>query len=989
MREKQIKDLIAEIQLPVEHPQFFSRVFSLLAKQQSQQGNQKNTTEQIVKEEYEGLSRQLDRSLIQEGCSVRNVLKTRRLAIILIDNDGELRTSLLEEMITLFKTHLYSLGPNRQHDAVRQEHILKVLQLLFHHKDLARLLKKIGRPFSNKPAEQIIRDTLQLPIATPITDAHARRAALSAWMCYLRQNIGSCFATAPAEIVHDEQPERFLADIDELLSTSRLKRTYSGIEYAVPLSISWGGGDLKKPILMYQMSRNKWTPEIWFSPGLLAAFAEVGILDKNEDIKKKIVKVKEWVLELIEKEKKYADYITLSAETIIRYALLKSLKITEKDLKEYESRHHEMKVTSFIMHVPKSSKGRGGIGETCEHFYQQFNQAKNAFKALADNALLKSWEFTLASFAETKADFTRWNLYSSLGLGPQDPGGIGQCLYLILKQKVDECNQKVHDTQYEYEQVYSLLQMVEARIRTAASEQELQWLKAEYQSRRHEFRTLEEMRNDSQTKAKRFAVLFDFLIDRYLGLFRDYFQEVYDADMHDVIAGPFDDSPAGFRLLYKHGRTNTSQWTRIQNPDEFIEALSSFFVTTEPYIASDQALTGLDKEFSEIVTAIVSHVKTQEFLETAFYRMAEAHKAPIIKSPLEHLDKIEKKPWAYTSGGTMNTLISCYYRRDEKPIESTFWVENETALLTVLIDTVKQIPPASAKPFLNNSRLSMLMHSPTHAFLLKPSLFPFKEGWMTDSNTYIWARDNFIAPAQEFINSIHLDEEMMQFLIQQLLEKVPYSFQHNFTKAFDHMYGLKNPCEFREHLVYTMEHNRGLQIHGKIVLAEDEIDSLLYAQLPLFRTDSLEQLLKELLLNLSGIHYETVDYLIDLFKLIPMSIGKSKIIGSKNLQDICKALLSLAAQSTTKAVNYHAYVSETAQKLGLAMPTPMIFADTNWVKDFFGFVVNPGTGQLELWRMDCTGTEGYPMSLWKHWIDGSHRDPKWGIYIKPSEYGQN
>ena len=73
-----------------------------------------------------------------------------------------------------------------------------------------------------------------------VTDAHARRAALSAWMCTLRQSIGSCFATAPAIIVHDEQPEQLLKDLNVLLSTGRSKRTYEGTEHSVPLSMSWG-----------------------------------------------------------------------------------------------------------------------------------------------------------------------------------------------------------------------------------------------------------------------------------------------------------------------------------------------------------------------------------------------------------------------------------------------------------------------------------------------------------------------------------------------------------------------------------------------------------------------------------------------------------------------------------------------------------------------------------------------------------------------------
>src|SRR5262249_5245307 len=156
----------------------------------------------------------------------------------------------------------------------------------------------------------------------------------------------------------------------------------------------------------------------------------------------------------------------------------------------------------------------------------------------------------------------------------------------------------------------------------------------------------------------------------YYDMFPQYFQEVYDADMHEVSVGPYDDSPAGFRLLYKYGRANTSQWSRIKNHNEFIESLASFFTSTENEVSSSPYLKGLENDLTQIVTAVVSHVRTKEFLETAFYRMAAAHNVRIIKDPLENLEKIEKKPWVYTSGGTMGTLVSVYYRREQKPTEA-------------------------------------------------------------------------------------------------------------------------------------------------------------------------------------------------------------------------------------------------------------------------------------------------------------------------------
>src|SRR5690606_28356728 len=72
---------------------------------------------------------------------------------------------------------------------------------------------------------------------------------------------------------------------------------------------------------------------------------------------------------------------------------------------------------------------------------------------------------------------------------------------------------------------------------------------------------------------------------------------------------------------------------------------------------------------------------------------------------------------------------------------------------------------------------SLLMHSPTHAFLLKPFFSPFYEGWQTDAYTYIWARDQWIIPRQNFWTEQYLDGDEIDFLIELILKKLPPSLK--------------------------------------------------------------------------------------------------------------------------------------------------------------------------------------------------------------------
>lgn len=979
--------IIEGLKVPPDDVRFYKRAFVYTSRRLKERHfKEGDNFKRVVAEEYGDLSRRIDKSRFQEGCAVRNVLRTRRLANLLVNDEGELNLPLIPRVIKHLREHLYFLGPDRQYDGPRGEHLLKVLESLERDKNLQRQLKLISKPYAHKTADQIIRDSLQLPPNHPVTDAHARRAVLASWMCYLRQNVGSCFATAPAILVQSEQPELFLKDMNELLGTGRLKRTFGGIEYSVPLSASWGAGDLRKTIITDRNDREA-LEDLGYSPGILLALEATGLIDPEKSLKERIEACKVRVSDILTQlEDPHKAYLITTAEEIISLLLMRHFGITAKDLQDYENRPRGMLHTSLMMSHPSPSSGMGGKGESCTNYLAQFEVAKSAFKGLADNALLKTWEFTIASFAETKPGFTRWNMYASLGYNPEERGGIANCLYDVIKAKLDQTNAKMQDYQFEYEQSYNQLKYIEARMRSASTEKEVQWIKIEYETRRNEFRTLEELRDREHFKAGRYANLLNDILESYDELFPRYFQEVYDADMHEVATGPYDDSPAGFRLLYKHGRANTSQWTLIYTPQEFIEALSSFFVATEPELVSLPKFEGMQQEISDLVTRLVTHIKTEEFLITAFQRMATAHNAPLIKDPLEHLDKIDKKPWAYTSGGTMNNLISCYFRLEGKPTEQGRWVENPMELMVFFVDTLKQMPPKLLEEYLASPSKALLMHSPTHAFPMIPAMPQIKAAVTSEAFSYTWIRDHLVQPPDRFNEYLFLDEEMMEFLIEKFAEFVPINYRHRFTTVFAHPTGRKNPREFRSYLVDTMEQERGLNIGGESVLDPDRIDSALFAWLPLFKPQELYNRGEKLWGQLPGLTPKQQESIRTCFEEISSRFGKSAFVTAKQLQSLSKAVLCLALRATSGPIDYPRLISENAQKLGYAMPKPVLFADTNWVKDYFAFMINPGTGKLDLWRVDYIGSEGAPMSMWRQWLNGSDQSRTWAIYTKPYEY---
>lgn len=975
--------ILSQLKTSLESPAFADDVFSLLV--QLRKEKNEDPLKKVILEEYRELSKRFDLAKLQDSCSVRNVLKTRRLAHLLIDDKGVIQTQLLPKLIDYQKQALYSLGPNRQFDAKRNEHILKILSLLFSNKEIFNLIKNLTRPLSNKTADIIIRETLQLSPSASLTDAHAKRAVLSGLLCYLRQSVGSCFATAPAIMIHTEQPEQFLRDINELLNTGQLKRTFGGVEYTVPLSSSWGAGDLRK---LFMLPRNLEDAEIeiWQSPALIGALKIANILSDEQPAIANRKELKNILFTILQEWPEHDSQILVNVEILLEKIFLRHYSITEKDVQAYFERPQAMVYSGLLMQTPLAAAKSGGKGASVAHYLSDLETARNHFKSFADNALLKSWEFTLASLCDVKTDFSRWNLYSSLGMEAQEPGGIGSCLYQNIQQKLTQTNAQVASFQGEYEQAYSHIKYLEARLRNASTEKELQWIRAEYQSKINEFRSLEEIRNNLHAKAQAYANLYNVLIEAYLELFPRYFQEVYDPDMHDARETMYDDSPAGFRLLYKHGRANTSLWSKIYTPTEFVQYLTSFFVMTENEIIAHSHVKGLETDVSEIITQVVNHIKTKEFLESAFYRMARMHNMPAIRDPLEHLDQIPKKPWAYVSGGTIDTLLSCYFKREQPPTKVQRWMESPIELLTFLVDVAKQIPYKQMEDFLKRGEKKFIMVSPTHAFLFQPTTSPFRKGWENEAYTYVWIRDNWILPSQRFVENLRLDDDMMRSLLEKIKLNIPKFLHHRFDKVFERLPPSLTSVEFRQFVLDHGQSDRGLRMQQQSALLASDVDSALYQTVPVFKGYDLGRRVAEVVEALSFISTKEKKEILGFFNELLSSSLNQQVFDAKSLREIILALVSIEKRCAYLAFDAPFEISKVLQAKGFSLPAPILFADTNWVKDYFGLLVSPGTGNLEMWRLDYMGSQGAPMSQWEGWLNGSHREPQWGIYTRPYEY---
>lgn len=810
---------------------------------------------------------------------------SRRRAFLLsgaiVNEQGEIDRLSLEKWIEILQTRGHFFSPDSKESL--QAHFLKIL-IVLKSKEALTLLRRFSLPLCHRFAQDLIRYSLYLPRGATLTDGDVRRAVVSALLTPLRQTVGSCFATAPAIVIQQDFVIQLLQDLYNLLFSSRLKRTFGGKEYAVPMNFSTGVSALRKSVL---------SPFALLCPGL-GPWVEEGDVEKKN----------------------------LNVEQFIEAAVLERLGLSEGDLLKAQAaqkaqvQHFQRGVGSFIPLQPS-------LVAKWELFKEQKEEALESFKAVCDHPLLKIWEFTLASFSEVKMEFSQWNFAVSLGFSHEQEGGIGSLLFRELQSQIDTINRQIQQYQKEYELAFDQVRGVEILLRSAGSEAEGRRLKAEHQSRLYHMRSCLEVRDQTHEKGSHLAGLFSFLITEYNKLFPLYFQEVYDPNMQDVQEGFYEDSPAGFRLVYKHGRQDPHLWTLIENAQSYLESIADFFKSIEQELVARCGWEGSQDIIADLTSKILLHLQDPIFLKTALQRT------------------VNQRPWSYTSGGTMTTLVKTYYGLEKDLEKEEKWVESPLDLLVFILDTLKSLPPGRVNPYLEKKRQGMLMSSPTHAFVLMPDWIA--EGWQTNDFTYTWVRDQIFLPSLHFYEKMVLSPQEQRFLYEQL--------------------GL--PCT-------AVLHSSGIaQVREKMAALMpkqlDLLDAFLYESVPLIPADRIESLVSSFLSQLG------------VSPLLSLPAITEPFITARAFHELVKGCYLLAEQRSDLSFDLHRAVAEIAKREGTAQPTSWIFADTNWPGYYFAFVVSPATLQLDLWRVSRDGLQGVPMSSWRQWLNGQDKKT-WCIY---------
>lgn len=735
-----------------------------------------------------------------------------KMAHLLIDSQALLDREALIELRNLWRESLFVLGPKREGDGLIYTHISNCLEQLFQDPKIWKAIQSISTPLCHQGADQLIRETLwpeSIPIVEPV---HVRRALIASWFTLLRQVTGSCFATAPAIWMQQKNPCQFFKDLQELLNTGQMRRIVGGKQYCVPLNLTTSKGALAKPSLGWSL-------------GIEMSLESVGVKVSNG------------------MRQKWGQFQGLTAEDILSRVLKIHEGVSDEDIDRAEN-SSRLQMASLIasrgaIYYQNPNEKEKKVAE----WRKKLRSASQTFKSLTECALLRAWEYSIASFSDVKFEFARWNLYIGLGLHPEENNSVGNLLYQAIDERLHNCNQEIESVSKECQELALLLRSLEVSFNTAFTQERKAQIQSEWATHNLSFNFLLEKREKLAQQAEGWVALFPSWIEQYDQKLQEFFQELFDPELKEDKSYLYEDAPAGFRLFYTHGRKDASQWEAICGAKEYIEALRDFFSRMENELELPSSIER--KWVYEITTRLIQGIQEPQFLAASIHRSKA---------------KGKESPWAYVSGGTLEALLRVYCHREKPFTEMSLIPRSPDELLKFLQSVEKKDP--------------LLMHSPTHAFIFYPSL---------------------------------------------LSNQSPELKKYENSKLFSN-------AEANEALVAI------LRAIGKKAIEP-----------------------------LKGSCYGCLDLYIE---------AKKAVLH----QD--KTALS--------SVDWDMKIADEMRRQKLLAPV-WIFADTNWSGWFLGFIVNPNSGKLELWRLNRTGTEGFPMTDWAQWMD-EQNSSSWTLLIEPKEY---
>lgn len=350
--------------------------------------------------------------------------RAKFIASLLIASQGKID----KDMISIIED-LLDIPPLMQRFSRTYSSVLKeTLNTIKNNEQFINLLNGLGEPGKNlsksdpnkRRLEYLIRSTLGLNEKTPLTALHSKQALLSALLTDLRQgNIGSCFASSIAIMVHDQNPLQMAIELKGIIENGKFEKTINReiVTFNIPQIYipfpEFQGPEITDlgPDAFMKFLKN---------PGIKKVAAMAGLDTSNEKNSKLLSKMFNDVLESLGDHKLEEDLIRLFINQLVMHKIGLDPDDFEKKA-EYEAKvREEEKLLQGREESQQRYAGRVGqlhqeMDEINNYFDKKFGKnisLKDKFEAIdefqqnlemhylaaiGENTLSRIWEYSIAS----------------------------------------------------------------------------------------------------------------------------------------------------------------------------------------------------------------------------------------------------------------------------------------------------------------------------------------------------------------------------------------------------------------------------------------------------------------------------------------------------------------------------------------------------------------------------------------------------------------
>jgi len=816
------------------------------------------------------------------------------------------------------------------------EQMRYTLEQLVEERRFKTSLQACTRPLGQVHAEQRIRSSLGLASEVAVDDYCVRWAVLTALLTPLRQSVGSCFATAPGILVQRQEPMGLLEDLRDLIDTGRIERIASGEQAMVPIALRWASGTVLRPIRLERR-------QLLLNPSILAALRAAGLVAGDST-------------EALAQLKKHLARLELKGDEAVRLDQLWERLVAREMGLPWPMPTADQYAAGMLLTAQETR-----IVSQRQQWEQRTSMAVEAFAAWEHDPLLKTWEYSLASFVEARPALMPQNLWTALGLSDSTSGSFGFAIRECLQPALDEVQQEIEIAVQLADQAVARWNSVKGRSSSLSSPRAVEWAASDARSAQRDHEYASGRVSQLQEQAEQITSLPQLFARHVERLLPRYFQEAYDPALTRATEGLYDDAAAGFRLIYKAGVDHVPSWSWIEDGAHYNRALREFLERVFLDVRDEESIKYIRPTIATLHRDLSLIIDEPRFQLATLERLAQLHKSSLPKDPLNNLTKVKMTPWAYESGGTLLTLINHYFALGGLPQIDQKSCERAVDMVSFYIEQLRMLPEAMLRK-LTRRWAGVLAYSPTHAFLINTGTASMQAALDSTEYTYTWIQQNWLEPQMRFWQQCLLSPGvLLDHLMDSWTGSLPAAIQpiaqlagHGFSRQI-------TPDELVRQVEQALPQDRRQQKLRLMLISR--LEQTLYHSLPLMAP---EVALSRVAAALS----------------LPPTMPDDpwQLVTAKGR--LRWAIGELWGQQRTFS---RREVVETLRAQGLMAPPPLLFADTNWPFYLFGLVAGPAGREPELWRVDPLGIDGQPMAEWHHLLQQGNDQP-WGILNNPNEY---